>query len=439
MCARAPRPEAPSSGELLDAPARAFFEPRFGHDFSRVRVHADIDAAASAKRESAQAYTLGRHIVFGHGRYDPGSPAGRRLLAHELAHVVQQHNASGIQGSAAAYEAEAGEAGLSIERGEAPVVSLSAPAAVQRQPLDEEGSPAFVRRFELGRRLDLAESASPRMAAVIGSVTLDGFTIGKADLSKGKQAALARTADTIRTLLNRYPASSIEIIGHTDAVGLEKDNDALGEARAVAVQAALVQMGIPAESIRMESHGARDLLKQTKNPDSHNRRVDVRFRPSRHLRGALSSGSNLGQPTTEPGKGSQEDWRNICKKRPDICGSPGGPLAPRPEAFQPIADDTPYDRMDVAGINEPYLSHGERPGADLRAAWRRLYRKYRYGWGLSETLAATAANHELSATAGSSLSRDNPNATDRLDERMKREFPDASNIGPFPIPYDWKF
>jgi hypothetical protein len=65
-------------------------EPHFGHDFSQVRVHTDSRAAESARSISALAYTVGQHIAFDQGQYSPGSTAGRRLLAHELAHVVQQ-------------------------------------------------------------------------------------------------------------------------------------------------------------------------------------------------------------------------------------------------------------------------------------------------------------------------------------------------------------
>jgi hypothetical protein len=79
-----------SPGQPLDAGTRAFMEPRFGHNFSQVRVHTDLKAEASAQAINAQAYTLGRDMVFGPGRYAPGIAAGRRLLAHELTHVVQQ-------------------------------------------------------------------------------------------------------------------------------------------------------------------------------------------------------------------------------------------------------------------------------------------------------------------------------------------------------------
>lgn len=77
-------------GRRLDAPTRHFMEARFGYDFSAVRVHDDARAAAAANRVGATAFTVGTDVVFGAGRYDPSTPHGRRLLAHELAHVVQQ-------------------------------------------------------------------------------------------------------------------------------------------------------------------------------------------------------------------------------------------------------------------------------------------------------------------------------------------------------------
>lgn len=79
-----------SSGQPLDAGTRAFIEPRFGRDFSSVRIHTDSKAAQSAQSVKALAYTVGRNIVFGNGMYAPETMKGKRLLAHELTHVVQQ-------------------------------------------------------------------------------------------------------------------------------------------------------------------------------------------------------------------------------------------------------------------------------------------------------------------------------------------------------------
>jgi hypothetical protein len=103
-----------SRGWPLGAGARASMERRFGHDFSRVRVHTDTPAAESARAVTATAYTVGDHIVFASGRYAPGTPSGDRLLAHELAHVVQQRGSAFAPGSSlligseeAPYEREA--------------------------------------------------------------------------------------------------------------------------------------------------------------------------------------------------------------------------------------------------------------------------------------------------------------------------------------------
>jgi hypothetical protein len=93
-----------SSGEPLDVGTREFLEERFGHQFGHVRVHTGPQAAASAAALDARAYTVGSHIVFGAGRYAPGSEEGRRLLAHELTHVVQQggdHHGAPLQRFAA--------------------------------------------------------------------------------------------------------------------------------------------------------------------------------------------------------------------------------------------------------------------------------------------------------------------------------------------------
>lgn len=87
-----------SPGQPLDERVRGFMEPRFGHDFSHVRIHADEKAAASASAVNAHAYTTGREIVFGAGRYAPETSAGRSLLAHELAHVLQQEGSPRIHG-----------------------------------------------------------------------------------------------------------------------------------------------------------------------------------------------------------------------------------------------------------------------------------------------------------------------------------------------------
>ena len=106
-----------SPGRPLDPAARAFMELRFGHDFSLVRVHTDAQSAASARAVDALAYTVGRDVVFGAGQYAPHSPAGRRLLAHELAHVAQQSGA--LQRAAAADDARSEATREALDEAEA--------------------------------------------------------------------------------------------------------------------------------------------------------------------------------------------------------------------------------------------------------------------------------------------------------------------------------
>ena len=82
-----------SPGQPLDARARVMLERGFGHDFSRVRIHTDARAAESTRAVDALAYTVGSDVVFGAGKYAPGTADGQRLLAHEMTHVIQQAGA----------------------------------------------------------------------------------------------------------------------------------------------------------------------------------------------------------------------------------------------------------------------------------------------------------------------------------------------------------
>ncbi|MCE8425224.1 MAG: DUF4157 domain-containing protein [Candidatus Methanoperedens sp.] len=86
-----------SGGQPLPESVSAFFEPRFGHDFSQVRVHSGRAAEQSARDVNANAYTVEHNIVFGAGQFVPGTQEGRRLIAHELTHVVQQTGSDGIR------------------------------------------------------------------------------------------------------------------------------------------------------------------------------------------------------------------------------------------------------------------------------------------------------------------------------------------------------
>ena len=100
-----------SPGQPLDPATRAFFEPRFGYDFSQVRVHSDSKAVESSQAVDAAAYTVGKDIVFGGVRYTRDTSAGQHLIAHELTHVVQQSAA--VPGRVAQYSGKQGPSRLS--------------------------------------------------------------------------------------------------------------------------------------------------------------------------------------------------------------------------------------------------------------------------------------------------------------------------------------
>jgi hypothetical protein len=118
-------------GSELPAPTRAFFEPRFGANFSQVRVHTDTHAAGTASSINAKAFTVGLDIAFGAGQYAPDTRSGRHLLAHELTHVVQQSSGRVPQeidaGRGDPLEREADQAAARALTGRAPV--SRAPAA----------------------------------------------------------------------------------------------------------------------------------------------------------------------------------------------------------------------------------------------------------------------------------------------------------------------
>jgi hypothetical protein len=139
--------ELRSAGRPLEPDVREFFEPRLGQDLSDVRVHDGARAAQSASAVNALAYTVGRDVVFGDRGYRPATQAGRRLLAHELAHVAQQrsdgHGAAGalpVAPGAGPHE-RAADAAASAMFTDRPVLPQPhARVVVQRDP--PKGSPA---------------------------------------------------------------------------------------------------------------------------------------------------------------------------------------------------------------------------------------------------------------------------------------------------------
>jgi len=123
-----------SQGNPLDQATRGELEARFKAEFTEVRVHTDAEAAVRAEELNADAFTTGSDIHFAPGKYNPETPDGKQLLAHELGHVVQQSHA-GLSGGSHALESEADQASTAVGRGESASISLAASnGAPQLQP-----------------------------------------------------------------------------------------------------------------------------------------------------------------------------------------------------------------------------------------------------------------------------------------------------------------
>jgi outer membrane protein OmpA-like peptidoglycan-associated protein len=193
-------------GQSLSPSERAFFEPRFGQDFSQVRVHTDAQAAASARALNARAYTTGTHVVFASGQHSHETRQGRRLLAHELAHVVQQSG------------------------------SHSTPA-VQRA-VDEKNFPG-------GGRVEDVRA---------GEHLLWNFDIGQHVLRPEHAAALPKIAAEIKGALTRDPTAIIDIEGQASFTGTR--NDELSTKRAESVKKVLVAQGISQDRLNVIAVGS---------------------------------------------------------------------------------------------------------------------------------------------------------------------------------------
>lgn len=198
------------AGRTLDRGERDFFEPRFGRSFEGVRVHDGAQAARAARGYDARAYTVGQDIVFGRGEYRPGTGPGRELLAHELAHTVQQREGrvrtqlvrddTGAQSQVSMpgdpLEREADDMASAVMRGSAPPIArASGTSSVQRfelpslddvvatgealidDPLGTLGGAAEAVAEELGIPTDILDTVNTIASALGGSVSVSGWTL----------------------------------------------------------------------------------------------------------------------------------------------------------------------------------------------------------------------------------------------------------------------
>lgn len=202
-----------TSGQPLPSPTRTQMEGRFGHDFSGVRIHDDGPAAASAAAVKARAYTVGRHIVLGRKAPDLTGAAGRRLLGHELAHVVQQSRggvASGIDPDPA-LEAEADRAGARVAAGRSIRVGSTAPIGIQRDAEASEFPRLELIAASIAGSLGLSEGTSRVVAASLEG-GLSGFSHQWNEGGTGQRLGEKRAEFSLRDIPEIYQGYEIGVL-----------------------------------------------------------------------------------------------------------------------------------------------------------------------------------------------------------------------------------
>jgi outer membrane protein OmpA-like peptidoglycan-associated protein len=279
-----------SPGQPLDASSLAYFEPRFGHDFSGVRVHTGVAAERSAQDVNAHAYAVGRHLVFGAGRFAPRTEEGRRLIAHELAHVVQQGGlgrtglpARSVSRPTVTSEVQPGASGTPITPRRRPVlVARRSAPLIQRQPSPTVIKPAGKDSAEpvLSRAEEIRQSSTSVGQITYGlnppMISFYNFAIGQPTLKAGHAAGLKALA----AVLKRAAGAKLYITanGHADSSGEADINIPLSRRRAITVQNLLQQESGVAVDPSWFGASAPATANDTVDGRSRNRRVDIYLR-----------------------------------------------------------------------------------------------------------------------------------------------------------------
>ena len=166
-----------------------------------------------------------------------------------------------------------------------------------------------------------------------GAATLAGFDFGKSTLKPGHVEKLEAMAETYKGLLASSPAGRVQAVGHTDTVGSEADNDALGQARADAVRDELVRLGVDPSAIKTDSLGEAVPTVETQKLEPRNRRVELYFMPGPDYSGLLTEGLTPPQPLgPTPDIGVRRHDFDYCKIFPEDCDPTRWPE----ERYKPI-------------------------------------------------------------------------------------------------------
>jgi outer membrane protein OmpA-like peptidoglycan-associated protein len=291
---------------------------------------------------------VGEDVTFGTGELAPDTPRGANLLEHELGHVVEQRQGAPL----GVYRAPVGETDLAREPRAAPHVKLD-----------------------------------PGIGGLsLGLSTLDDFDLNEAMLKPKHRAALADVAQKLTMLLMNMPAGRISVTGHTDALGGENVNLAVGRRRAEAVAAALEKEGVPAASIRVVTEGKHEPVVATKGAEPRNRRVEVRFEGGVVVPDAgprLGGGLQLGgdrpakidltyHPKLDPS--SQPPFLQPQAPLPKPSAGPSPPLPAQgaPERDQPTRPGKAGDVLKAVSKTEPIKTAIAKAEQELEGKWDRL-------------------------------------------------------------------
>ena len=323
-------------GKQLSPSLRNFFELRFGHDFSRVRVHTDAKAAESARALDAQAYTIGRDVVFGKGQYVPGTSVGRRLLAHELSHVIQQSGPYTL--------------GIREPYKSGRIIKEQASNTVQR-----EG--------------DFSQIPTGIECPTPGPVTRSA---GEELLFSRSNNALSTQAEAqIGIIVNNWRARGmsdiISVDGYASVRGPEDLNWRLSCERALTVETELINQGVPPLFITIAAHGETDEFSFTSLDE--NRRVVVSMpvapvppTPEPPISPPPAPSNTCGPDITSPLqtvfgkiKSQFKSWNKWQKVR--ACGALVGPLASIGGIISLSDPRMAWDIRELYLVNTAWLYH----------------------------------------------------------------------------------
>lgn len=309
-------------GQPLPVSTRAFFEPRFGYDFSQVRVHNDVRAVETARTLNARAFTTGRDVVFGGGRYAPETVRGRQLLAHELVHTIQQ-SAFGRRFCAVQY-----------------------PVTIMRLP-EQTGSES------LTERVGLSASKIPRPTLVRAGGGI-AATVYFAQNDFLLDSLSFELAQTLSEELRFVPNPRIIVDGHASTEGTIEYNRDLSEHRRLAVIAVLRSKLIGTPSFGGKAYGESKPAVEEKAKTSaelehqraQNRRAVIWIMPTPAVGPTKPIGLSL--PTRAPTP--DEELGRIMKEPP----VPPPPKRSLSEMVREKFDDAMEDILRKAGVPPRY-------------------------------------------------------------------------------------